>query len=231
MIYITGDTHRDFSRIWNLCRKCNTTTEDIIIILGDAGINYFGDLDNKDRLVKERLSKLPITIFCIHGNHEMRPQNIPSYERIEWHGGQVFQEKKFPNLLFAIDGEIYELDGKRCIVIGGAYSIDKHYRLTHGLHWFADEQPSEEVKRHVEAVLAEQEIDIVLSHTCPKKYEPTEVFLKGIDQSRVDKSTEEWLDTIEESISYKKWYCGHYHTEKRTHKLQFMFKDIDELKV
>lgn len=28
MIYITGDTHREFTRIWNLCRKFHTTTED-----------------------------------------------------------------------------------------------------------------------------------------------------------------------------------------------------------
>lgn len=31
-------------------------------------------------------------------------------------------------------------------------------------------------------------IDVVLSHTCPLRYEPTEVFLSMIDQSSVDKS-------------------------------------------
>ena len=44
-------------------------------------------------------------------------------------------------------------------------------------------------------------------------------------------STEEWLDHIEEITDYKKWYCGHYHIRKRTDKLQFMFDDIEELKI
>ena len=70
------------------------------------------------------------------------------------------------------------------------------------------------------------QIDIVLSHTTPLKYEPVEVFLPGVDQSKVDKSTEKWLDGIEERLKYRKWYCGHYHTEKKIDRLQIMFNDF-----
>lgn len=98
--------------------------------------------------------------------------------------------------------------------------------------WFENEQPSEETKSYVEQQLQNREnkIDIVLSHTCPVKYEPTEVFIQGLDQSTVDKSTEEWLGEIEEKLDYKRWYCGHYHTVKKIDKMQFMFEDIDVLK-
>ena len=65
--------------------------------------------------------------------------------------------------------------------------------------------------------------------TCPRKYEPTEVFLSGLDQSSVDKSTEDWLDGIEDRLDYKKWYCGHYHTRKQIDKIQFMFEDFDTM--
>ena len=44
-------------------------------------------------------------------------------------------------------------------------------------------------------------VDIVLTHTTPLKYEPVETFLPGIEQSNVDKSTEEWLDTIEDRLA------------------------------
>lgn len=47
-----------------------------------------------------------------------------------------------------------------------------------------------------------------------------------VDQSRVDKSTEEWLDTIEQQLAYKRWYCGHYHTEKIIDRMTFMFESI-----
>ena len=69
----------------------------------------------------------------------------------------------------------------------------------------------------------------MLSHTVPLKYEPVEVFLPGIDQSKVDKSTERWLDGIEERLQYEKWYAGHYHTAKSIDSLQIMFEDYDML--
>lgn len=37
MIYITGDTHRDFERIFDFCEENGTTKDDVLVILGDAG--------------------------------------------------------------------------------------------------------------------------------------------------------------------------------------------------
>ena len=58
MIYLTGDTHAVFDRIDDFCRERRTTREDILIILGDAGINYF--LGNKAAAIKEHLAELPL---------------------------------------------------------------------------------------------------------------------------------------------------------------------------
>ena len=230
MFYITGDTHRDFKRVAAFCDTVNTTKDDTLIILGDAGINYFGA--GKDREIKRLLRELPITLLCIHGNHERRPESTGLYQEISWHGGTVYAEPMFPNILFAKDGEVYELDGKRCIAIGGAYSVDKHYRLANGWHWWADEQPSTEIRERVEGRLESESwsVDIILSHTCPMKYIPREVFLSGIDQSGVDNATEEWLDGIEDRLSYKKWYCAHFHTNKVIDKMRFLFEDFVELR-
>ena len=62
----------------------------------------------------------------------------------------------------------------------------------------------------------------------PYKYIPREVFLPGINQSTVDNSTEHFLDKVEKRLNYKKWYCGHYHTNKKIDKLEFLFEDIKE---
>lgn len=64
----------------------------------------------KDKRQKRELSKLPITIFGIHGNHEQRPQNFPTYIEKICRGGFVYVEPEYPNLLFAKDGEIYDFD-------------------------------------------------------------------------------------------------------------------------
>ena len=96
----------------------------------------------------------------------------------------------------------------------------------------SQEQPSTAVKAKVERVLAERKwkIDAVLSHTVPLKYEPVEVFLSFIDQRKVDKSTEEWLDGIEKRLDYGHWYAGHYHTEKDIDRLSILFEGIREWK-
>ena len=77
MIWLTGDTHGHFERIEAFCREKQTTVDDILIILGDAGFNFGGGA--RDLALKTYASQFPITIFSLHGNRENRPQNIPGY--------------------------------------------------------------------------------------------------------------------------------------------------------
>ena len=163
MIYYTGDIHGSQYEVTRFCRRMNLTRKDIVVLLGDVGANYFKD--DRDRALKQALSKMKCTFLCIHGNHEIRPERIPSYELKEWNGGLVWVEPDYPNLLFAKDGEIYNIKGLYHLVIGGAYSVDKHYRLYRGLQWWSDEQPSAEIKLYVEQQITKPPIDIVLSHT------------------------------------------------------------------
>lgn len=79
------------------------------------------------------------------------------YKLQEWNGGKVWVEEAYPNILFAKDGEIYDIAGMKTIVIGGAYSVDKFYRLSKGYNWFEDEQPSDEIKAYVEKQLSNEE--------------------------------------------------------------------------
>lgn len=222
MIYITGDTHRDFSRF----NKIELKKDDMVIILGDVGINYL--LNEEDNKLKKHLNDKNVKFFCIRGNHEERPENITTYKEVEMFDGKVYLEEQYPNLIFAKDGEIYHIAGKTILVIGGAYSVDKNYRLLYGYHWFKDEQLKKEEMDFIYEKVKGKHFDIVLTHTCPYKYEPVEVFLQGLDQSKVDKTMEHFLDLIEENITYDKWYCGHYHTEKQIDKIEFLFEGIKE---
>lgn len=227
MVYITGDIHGSMFPIYKLFYTLNPTSEDVVVILGDVAANY--DLNGRDRQFKKQMSRFQPTFFCIHGNHECRSQNIASYKEKQWNGGTVMYEEEFPNILFPVDGKIFMLAGMKCLVIGGAYSVDKYFRLQRGLNWWADEQPSDEIKRRVEEQLCNNHIDVVFSHTCPYKYTPTECFLPGIDQSTVDNSTEHWLDTIEDKLDYKAWYCGHWHINKNIDKMHFLYHDVENI--
>lgn len=230
MIYITGDRHRDFSFLPEFCNRYHTSTDDVLIILGDAAINFYDDRW-KDRKLKKKIAKNPITLLCIHGNHDKRPSNVPEYEEREWHGGIVYTEPEFPHILFAKDGEIYDFDGRKAMAIGGARSSDMNYRLRYDLPWFPDEQPSPEIRKYVEEQLqkADWKTDYIFSHTVPYRFIPEEKLLMRTDQDGTDYTTEHWLDRIEERLTYQKWYAGHYHMEKKMGKLRIMYHEIDIL--
>lgn len=255
MIYITGDPHAKFGNIEAFCKEHHTTRSDVLIVLGDMAVNASTPERAKEK--KEELKKIPITFFCIHGNHDRRPETIPSYQLKEYRGGKVWVEEDYPELLFARDGEVFDFDGRTAIVIGGAYSPNKEERISAGRRWFSDEQPSEEIKKEVEQKLEEMnwKVDIVLTHTTPLKYKPTDRLRyhsagssdetgggsenagagtgedaggsENAGAPTVDESTEIWLDAIEEKLDYKKWYAGHFHLERSVDKLQIMFKNIE----
>lgn len=228
MFYITGDIHGEWDRIEDFCLKMKTTKDDVLILLGDVAVNYYGGA--RDILSKKYLASLDVTLFCIHGNHEMRCNHLPCYQQVDFCGAKAYVEPEFPNIIFAIDGEVYSINDKRCMAIGGAYSVDKYFRFTHGWNWWSDEQPSEALKQCISEQIKSGRcaVDVFLTHTCPMKYIPREVFLPGIDQSSVDNSTEIWLDEIEEAADYKAWYCGHFHIDKKIDRVRFMFNDFME---
>ena len=227
MIYITGDVHRRFGRLEHFCKENKTTSKDVMIVLGDASLNYY--LNEKDLRLKERVRRIPLTFFFIHGNHEERPYLVAGYEEKEWKNGIVYTDPRYPNQLFAKDGEIYDLAGRQTIVIGGAYSVGKPIRLERGMPWFPSEQPDDETKKRVLERLAGKEwrVDDVLTHTCPYEYIPKHLFLGNVNQASVDHTTEYWLQKIENRLSYDRWFYGHYHGNHQDGKLRCLYKEIE----
>lgn len=214
-VYITGDIHGKSKRIREFCKSQKTERKDTLILLGDAGFNYF--FNERDKKFKEKVNNCPITIFTIRGNHEARPQEIKG----KWHyelyfDNRVIVEDEFPNIKYALDGYDYYINGCRAFIIGGAYSVDKFHRLANGWSWFENEQLNEQEQKNIIDYLDwlhnhQNPIDLFLTHTCPIKYEPTDLFLPMIDQSMVDKSMERFLGEVEKKYKYKLWCFGHFH--------------------
>lgn len=243
-VYLTGDIHGGLMRMWdisNFCEAHKTTTDDWLICLGDVGLNYYGAKSKKETTLKNEAAKLPIKMFCIHGNHERRPSEADGYQQVEVTEGAIqgpmLWDAKYPNQYFAIDGAVYKIQTSErtlnALVCGGAYSVDKFYRLQCGANWWPDEQPNELIKGLVRMAVANSTIDVMLTHTCPLRFEPKELFLDCIDQSTVDTSTEEFFDDLYEQFpaDHKPmWYFGHFHGDKYTDDYVMLFWDIIELK-
>ena len=85
MIYYTGDIHGNPREIVQFCDRHKLTEQDTLVLLGDVGANYF--LNGRDAEMKQLLTQVKPTLLCIHGNHEVRPSTLPSYQTKEWNGG------------------------------------------------------------------------------------------------------------------------------------------------
>ncbi len=230
MVYVTGDVHGYFGRIGRFCCSAGTTRDDVLVVLGDHCLNFWGD--SADDELKRRVSRFPVTMLLVHGNHEMRPTERLGYHERPWRGGVVYVQDRYPSLLFAKDGSVFDLEGSTCLVAGGAYSIDKEFRLADGRRWFADEQPGAVERANVERACerAGWRVDYVFSHTCPIERRPTDVFLARVNQREVDTSTEEWLSGIAERLTYRRWLHGHFHVDRRVDDdMWTLFRDVIEL--
>ena len=204
--------------------------ETAVVALGDVGLNYY--LNKKDQYEKDRIAKRGYTLYCLRGNHEARPSDLdyqimfdPAVD------GPVYLDPICENIRYFMDyGEVYKINGYKVLTIPGAYSVDKFYRLQMGWKWFPHEQLTDEEKDVIKEFTAGQHFDLVLSHTSPISWEPTDLFLPIIDQSTVDKSMEIWLDELKDKIKWDYWYFGHYHCDRleRPNVLQ-MFEEVYEL--
>jgi 3-oxoacid CoA-transferase subunit A len=226
---ITGDTHANVDRFHNLEENPEETA---IIILGDAGCNYY--LNKRDDKLKKLMSDFGYIFYLVRGNHEQRPQLLESMlqsydENVD---GWIYFEEKYPNIRYLKDGEEYSINGLHTIVIGGAYSVDKFYRQSRGWTWFEQEQLNTEEMTKIEEKLKEKTFDLVLTHTCPFSWQPTDLFIGGVDQSTVDNSMEKWMEQLRNKFHWNVWLFGHFHADRlvRPH-VEMYFNDMEDLSV
>lgn len=216
-------------------------TETGVIILGDVGLNFW--LNKSDYKKKKYLQTyFNYTIYGVRGNHEERPENIDTYHLVydENVQGSVWVEDEFPNIKFFQDGGIYSINGYRTLVIGGAYSIDKWYRLgslaveendPKKTGWFGDETLTIDEMNKIYSEVNGQHFDLILTHTCPISNEPADLFLNCIDQSTVDKSMEHFLEKIKNNVLWNVWLFGHYHADRvEAPGMEMFFTDYQDLK-
>lgn len=227
-IYALGDVHQSFKPIREFENRLKNSgiipkAEDcLLIMLGDFGGNVF--FDYRDRNFKEKLGRYGFTYFVIRGNHEARVVDAINTNPDAWtkeiFGDEtVFVEKTYPYIKYATDyPNIYWFNGKSVYTYPGAYSVDKYYRLKNNMFWFENEQMSEDEReigfKNILYTPENPNIDLIISHTCPMIFQPTDLFLNSIDQSTVDNTTEIYLNNIEWVANYDLWLWGHYHATR-----------------
>lgn len=243
---VRGDTHGQFAWMNNGCLDNYKPEETAIIILGDAGFNFY--LNKYDSKKKAEVNARGYKFYCVRGNHEARPQDTSCGYRLVYDEdvrGEVYIQTEYPNIRFFKDWGEYYIGRYWVAVIGGAYSVDKWWRLARAgvqsktdwgynnpkkTGWFPNEQLTKEEMDEAEGELQGGLFNFVFTHTCPRKWQPTDLFLGSVDQSTVDSSMENWMNILEEKIIWGIWLFGHYHRDRieRPHVEQF-YNDVESL--
>lgn len=201
--YITGDCHGSFEKLILFTKKMNLTENDNILVLGDMGLCWRKDGEDLKKFIYRWEEKLEIKpmLYFIDGNHE-------NFDLLKTFNDSIISA----HIRWLPRGTVREFEGKRCLFIGGADSIDK-FRRTEHLSWWKDEQiTQEDIDKCPEGTY-----DYVFSHCCPysvfEKYYPYLADPQFAGEE-FDKTSEQMLDKLKDKIKYEHWYFGHYHKDK-----------------
>ena len=241
MIYITGDTHGNFSRFTKHQRMklpFILGENDYVIVCGD-----FGLLWSKDKTLEYNLdwfSRLPFTVLWVQGNHE-NYNMIWGYPLEEWNGGKVRHIIRDKVILLE-RGQVFTIDGKTFFTMGGASShdiqggiLDKSsptycddykkasrrglpFRILNESWWSAELPTEEELQEGLTNLEKhDYEVDYVISHCASNSLqEKIERYYLGIGYNigwyKQDILTN-YFEDLESKLQYKHWYCGHYHDD------------------
>lgn len=207
MIYITGDTHIpiDISKLnmTNFPEQKTLTKNDYVIIAGDFGGVWDG---SKEELYwRKWLNEKPFTTLFIDGNHE-NFNLLNAYEVKKWNGGRVhFIEDSVIHLM---RGQVFDFFGLKFFTMGGATSIDKSYR-TPNKSWWEQEIPSQAEYQEAMYNLDTHnwDVDYVITHTTSRSR------MEEMGYIKENNSLNTFFDELEENLSYKHWFFGHFHDE------------------
>ena len=227
-IFITGDTHGDFTRFKKeiFREQAGLTKEDFVIICGDFGGVWNGSAE--ERYWLDWLEAKPYTTLFVSGNHENYDM-LAEYPTEDWHGGKVQYIR--PSVIHLMRGQVYNIQGKTFFTMGGAscHDIDGGimepddpqfkrkcrnlnlrgalYRVNHR-SWWKEELPGDEEYQIARANLEKcnWKADYIVSHCGPTSVQE-EV---GGGFYKADALTD-FLEEVAERCQFKYWFFGHYH--------------------
>lgn len=195
IIYLLSDLHGDidfkgFKEYLDTARE-----DDVLIILGDVGIN-FEETEENQKFTDYFLSAKKKIAF-LDGNHE-NFKFINNFPEEEWNGGTVHRLTDY--IVHLKRGNIFTIEGKTFFVFGGCKSSSKWKEM--GL-WHPEEEPNEAelALAHENLKKHEYKVDYILTH----KYEENE------DWDIVTTDLWELTQFMDETVQFQKWYAGHWH--------------------
>ena len=231
MMYVTGDTHSDFSRfkMKNFPEQKEMDKNDYVVICGDFGGLWSGSKEENFWL--DWLDGRPFTTLFVSGNHENYDM-LDVLPAEDMFGGRVQRVRK--SVMHLMRGQVYEIAGKRIYSMGGASSHDMedgildpsapgymwtkrrldmqggHYRVR-GKSWWERELPCDSEYQNSEKNLdlCKRRVDYIFTHCCPTHISD----IIGGGEYKSDRLTD-YFDAISQNCDFRYWFFCHYHDNR-----------------
>lgn len=211
MIYITGDTHGN-QILWDACINPKLEAGDTVIVAGDFGVGFWDGRYWSEETFYDYIAEQPYTVLFVDGNHE-DAERLNSYDITSWGGGRVHKLRH--NLIHLMRGEIVAIDGKKLFCLGGGYSLDK-WRRKEGYDWWPQEMPNQAEYQNACDNLAKvnHQVDYIITHTAPAETIRQMAQMTDIKSNvQEEQPLNTFLEYLRETVSYQKWYFGHFHID------------------
>lgn len=126
-IILAGDTHGDANAVKTLLEKARDTEADALFVLGDFGIWDHHDGGAFTDHVSRFANRYEIPVCFLPGNHD-NYDLLFEWEATKPRTSDGFYEIK-PGLFYSPRGHRWTWSGVRFLSLGGAYSVDKEWRV------------------------------------------------------------------------------------------------------
>ena len=231
MIYITDDTHSDFSKFTeeNFPIQSEMTKDDYVIICGDfGGVWTFEEESRREKEALDWLNNKNFTTLFVDGNHENYTR-LYNYPIEEWKGGKVHKIRD--SVLHLMRGEIFDIDNKKIFAFGGAKSHDiqdgilnldeeekiyeyrkrgAYFRIRDFSWWDLELPTNQEMENGIKNLeKVNYKVDYIITHCCPTSIQAL------INPTYKRDVLTDYLQQISEKCTFKRWYFGHYHDYKQ----------------
>lgn len=242
-LWVCGDTHGHLD-----IRKLNTeyfpmqknmTKKDYVLILGDFGLVWdYNGISREEKNWLNWLNSKNFTTLFIDGNHENFARLNTEYPIIDFCGGKAHQI--YPSIYHLMRGEIFELAGTKCFIMGGAASHDIRDGIIDPSEWEGGIH-SEGFRRKIKEFSNERKSFRVKGTEWWEEEMPTSAeMLYGVKNlAKVNNKVDfvfthcaptsiiaqmgfydhdqltDYFDTLSFCIEYKEWHFGHYHQDRK----------------
>lgn len=126
-IILAGDTHGDANAVKTLMEKARDIEADALFVLGDFGIWDHHDGGSFTDHVSRFTERYEVPVFFLPGNHD-NYDLLFQWEAEKPRTADGFYEIK-PNLYYSPRGHRWTWSGVSFLSLGGAYSVDKEWRV------------------------------------------------------------------------------------------------------